>query len=613
MAFSFCGRRVAVFWLTPLIACGGGIAAAQGAPTGTAWKPPAFTPIEQVKLNGFDKTCLDRSVRRLRQKPLDDDGFVLADVSLDQKRKYTNYSGDISGRYVGIAAILRTHYPAEFGGLDAMVAKIGTYQKPDGHFGAEQKMPPINTGVDLPICWGHGRLLAGLIEAHERARTPGALDMARKLGDYFIATDGIYCKEENKKLGGGYAAAFGTCYLSCIEGLVALARAAKDDRYLRQAVRMAELAADPAFVPGYHSHGRLSTLRGILDIYRRTGEVKWLQIVERDVRTIREQYRYPTGGIPESFKYGASPDEGCSVADWVRMNIDLWQLTGQGHYLDETERCLHNHFLWQLLPGGGAGHRNLQSVEGHPAILAVKATDAWWCCAWHWPWGMADAMRAAVTGGDAGPRVNLILDLDAAVTVAGAKWELAVRRAEGGLDVTAKPATAMTATLRIHRPAWAQGAKVETPAGLKYKEEGSDWAIEGRWEGSVAVRVRWPRAVRVEPLVVNEAKKPADAGPKGVLFVGHDLLVAEDLEPNAWIFAASRKSLPFILLPKSGPGEGDKVRAESADSAAEAADPSKRRALELRPMRRMVGEPPRRAMYIFNLVEAPMDPARSAR
>jgi hypothetical protein len=96
----------------------------------------------------------------------------------------------------------------------------------------------------MPILWGNGRLLIGLVEVYDRTGDPSALALAKRLGDYFIATDPVYNKAENiRNVGGGYADGFVTCYFSCIEGLVGLGRVTKDQRYLDEAKRIAGLAA----------------------------------------------------------------------------------------------------------------------------------------------------------------------------------------------------------------------------------------------------------------------------------------------------------------------------------------------------------------------------------
>ena len=72
-------------------------------------------------------------------KPLDHPAFILDDVSLKQHRKFAEYSGDISGRWIGAAAFLAPQFPKPFAAFPSILAEIPAYQKGDGHFGAAQK------------------------------------------------------------------------------------------------------------------------------------------------------------------------------------------------------------------------------------------------------------------------------------------------------------------------------------------------------------------------------------------------------------------------------------------------------------------------------------------
>ena len=52
-------------------------------------------------------------------------------------------------------------------------------------------------------------------------------------------------------------------------------------------------------------------------------------------------------------------DEGCAIADWLRLNLALGRVTGKARYWAMAERTLHNHFLQNQTPKGGFGHRDM--------------------------------------------------------------------------------------------------------------------------------------------------------------------------------------------------------------------------------------------------------------
>ena len=554
------------------------------------WQAPAWTAMDQVRLGGVYGRRLERSCDRLHLPPLNDPRYVLADIALDRKRIFTEYSGDISGRMIGAEAFLASCSAREAATLENLLQCAPAFQKPDGHFGAPQHLPALERSSDMPILWGNGRLLIGLVEAYESTGDPAALKTAKKLGDYFVETDGVYCRKENlQSVGGRQADAFATCYFSCIEGLAALGRVTGEARYRREAERISDLALGETFFDDLHSHGRLSALRGIVDLYELTGEAKWLQGAERDWTMVVERYRLPTGGITELFSRSNGRDEGCAVSDWLRLNLALWRVTGKGRYLDEAERCLKNHFLYQQFAAGGSGHRRFIHIKGEPAAFHGDGVDAYWCCCEHWPRAMADVARLAVARAADGLSVNLFVDVKAHLSAANVLWDVEMEETEDGLRLAATPAEPTAATLHIHRPAWASAAKLEAPRKLAVRELADEWAVSGPWKGRQTIRVHLPQAVRLE--------RTAAGGT--VLFSGWDMLVAHGTPANGWLFENPPKAWPTLYW-AAAVADGKTWSVPAATGNADSG-PSAARLLRLRPMRCLDGAFPHRSWFVFEV------------
>ena len=192
--------------------------------------------------------------------------------------------------------------------------------------------------------------------------------------------------------------------------MVGLGRVTKDHRYVAEAERIAELAATVTNFDSLHSHGRLCAARGFADLYALTGKAHWREAAERDWQIFTDRYLLPTGGVKEMLETKCVRDEGCAEADWLRLNLSLWRLTGEGRYLDAAERCLKNHFIYQQFPNGGAGHRFLHQVDGQPVAFKGLSEEAWWCCGEHWARAMVDVARSAVAGSPSGLFINLAID-----------------------------------------------------------------------------------------------------------------------------------------------------------------------------------------------------------
>jgi DUF1680 family protein len=549
--------------------------------SGQAWEAPALPPPDATRLAGPWAAAQALNAGRMAAAPLDSPHFILDDVALKQHRKFAEYSGDISGRWIGAAAFLSPQFPKDFAAFPAVMAGFPLYQKADGHFGADQQLPKIERGRDMPILWGNGRLLIGLVEVIDRTGNTNALALAKRLGDYFITTDPVYDKAENiRNVGGGYADGFVTCYFSCIEGLVGLGRVASDWRYLDEAKRIASLAASITNFDSLHSHGRLCAVRGFADLYALTGEQRWREAAERDWQIFASRHLLPTGGVKEMLEPNCDRDEGCAEADWLRLNLSLWRLTSEARYLDAAERSLKNHFIYQQFPNGGAGHRLLHQIDGQPAAFKGLSEEAWWCCGEHWARAMVDVACSAVTATPRGLSINLAIDCDTSLAGPGGTWNVALREAVDGLSIRVEPTKPVKAELRVHRlqPQGVEGrdGSVEAPRGLNVRADGNAWVISGKWSVSQELRVHLPAALRVEMTGVHS----------GVLLRGHDLLVAHGVPVNAWLTDKLPTTRPMVLWSEKLPLTNGKILVPASLAAdADPGRPEQWRPLELAPLR----------------------------
>jgi DUF1680 family protein len=546
-----------------------------------AWEARALPPPDATRLAGPWAAAQALNAGRMAAAPLDSTEFILDDVALKQHRKFAEYSGDISGRWIGAAAFLAAQFPKDFAAFPAVMAGFPLYQKADGHFGADQQLPKIERGRDMPILWGNGRLLIGLVEVYDRTGNTNALALAKRLGDYFIVTDPVYNKAENiRTVGGGYADGFVTCYFSCIEGLAGLGRVTLDWRYLDEAKRIAGLAASITNFDGLHSHGRLCAVRGFADLYALTGEQRWRDAAERDWQIFASRHLLPTGGVKEMLEPKCDRDEGCAEADWLRLNLSLWRLTGEGRYLDAAERSLKNHFIYQQFPNGGAGHRLLHQIDGQPVAFKGLSEEAWWCCGEHWARAMMDVTRTAVIATPRDLSINLAIDCDTALAGPGGTWKAALRETTDGMNIRLEPVKPVKAELRIHRlqvPSTVEKVgSVEVPPGLKARADGDSWVINGTWSASQELRVNLPAALRVEMTEDHS----------GILLRGNDLLVAHRSQANAWLTDKLPATRPLVLWSEKLPLTNGKILVPASLAPnADPARPDQWQLLELAPLR----------------------------
>jgi DUF1680 family protein len=406
--------------------------------------------------------------------------FLLQDVTPQHVRRFTEYSGDVSGRYVGaLAAALESGRAAPE--LDRLVPQILGWQKPEGYFGDPFQFDDAGP-KEMRLLWGNGRLLTGLLEEHRRRPRPEILAAALRLAEFLLRIGPLMDSEpirrrfEAKQFATGYI-----CWTQNIEALAELYRLTRDDRWRRLAE---QIAGRVERKPAEHAHGFLTSLRGIVALYEATGRAEFLARAEREWQAIVNGGEVtPAGGIPEAWRPNSIRTEGCGDADWVRLSLSLWRLTGQKKYLEMAERSIFNELALNQFETGDFGHREL-TPNGVGQRNAVRA---WWCCTLHGLRCLPEVREAAFRVRD--DALFYDLPVDGAGKAAGLAAE-----AESTLGKDAQVRLSITAAggraraIHIRAPEWA--AEVT----LRINGVPRRTAVK---EGYLTVRRRWKRGDRV--------------------------------------------------------------------------------------------------------------------
>lgn len=445
---------------------------------------PAILPAKprEVVLGGAWGAALARGVERLAREPYTSEEWLLADIT-DKIRRYpNNYSGDVPGRYIELAVLTSAGQPFSPPLVANVLAALPGLQKPDGHFGMDLDLtqPTDATSPLYPMLWGNGRLLIGLPVAARATGDSRLWEAARRLGDFYVNSAAQLCspaREAEFRATGTYGVGYTCCYFPAIEGLALLYQDTGEERYLRQAERMAEVFKKFDALPIDHSHGNLSAWRGILVLYEITGkrgyllgaQAKWEQ-------TMQGGYVWTLGGIGEHFYKDYAGDEGCSESDWLRFNLELWRFTGQTRYLEIAERLLHNQYAANQCPNGGYGWRNFDS-DGIGPVATRGKVDEWnVCCNFHGPLGLHHLKSFLAAGMTNQIVVNFLTDFSASVRTGPEEWRVSVKSVaaaspeERVFDLALDPPSGRAAkgtVLCLRVPSWSRELTLKDSAGRK--------------------------------------------------------------------------------------------------------------------------------------------------
>ncbi|MBN2210859.1 MAG: glycoside hydrolase family 127 protein [Sedimentisphaerales bacterium] len=304
-----------------------------------------------------------------------------------------DWPGDQLGRWLSLVHIANKNGWSTANDLCAMATDIALpLQNEKGYFGPDASYDQ----KDARLVSGNAFALRGLMDAYEDTGQERFLLAARRMRDYFEALFPHWSDN-----GDGYVHEF---YGHCLDGLVKLYRLDGDEKAYDLAQRIARRLGRT-----HHTHHSLSMYRGALDLYALTRD-SWIMAGIQDYLDWCREVRLVTGGLPESMPKSPQ-DEGCAEADYVVLNLKMFQVTGDMQYLDDAEHVLVNHFLYNQFYTGGFGHRKYT-----PDIIGGKLWQGWegkfgsenpGCCSFWGAWALGQVGQYLITPATDGYNVNL--------------------------------------------------------------------------------------------------------------------------------------------------------------------------------------------------------------
>lgn len=378
--------------------------------------------------------------------------FLLEDIHATPGRRFTEFSGDVSGRWISSLAAASAAYGESFPALDEVVRRTIALQHAEGYFGKTFHFDDPDD-KDMALLWGNGRLLVGLMEYYSLKRDLTVLGSAKRLGDFLLR---IGPRFNSKKMADEFSAShFASsyiCWTQQTEGLAALYAGTRDIRYRDLC---AAISARIERRPADHVHGYLCSLRGTLALYNATGDESHLQRVEAAWQEVMHSGdMLITGGVPEAWSPKKKRTEGCAECDWLRLNLALWHVTGNLMYLNTAEHVLFNEVAMNQFRSGDFGHARLNEL-GTPGTVYIRA---WWCCTLHGLRAFPDIHRSVFRASNG--RIFYDLPIDGHIKSAEISAHATSRLALDGTVNIYIDRVSSGQTLTLRKPSWASDLKV---------------------------------------------------------------------------------------------------------------------------------------------------------
>ena len=413
--------------------------------------------------------------------------------------------------------------------MDRIVTRLLKTQEPDGYLGTYPKEQRW-TGWDV---WCHKYDLLGLLAYYQFTTLANkgkptvlgiqAFDACRRIGDLLCATFGTEPGKRDINRAGSHV---GMAPDSVLEPMVLLYRASGHPRYLAFAeyiVKNYDAPRGPALlaslekthsvrkVANAKAYEMLSNFNGILELYRVTGNRRYLDAMRIAWQDIVDNRLYITGGTSsfETFQDNEHLPNGmdshicetCVTVTWEQMNLQLLRLTGEAKYADEIEKSVYNHLLAAQKPTG-EDWAYYTPLEGHKPYDAVTT-----CCHSSGPRGIALLPEAAYQKtNDGGIAVNLYNSGSLTTRLKSGVITITQRTnypASGTVFFTIKPQKNWQSfPLRLRLPAWARGYTLKKGLGELVPSTGVSVAsgyivLDFAWQKDVNLIVSFDTRARV--------------------------------------------------------------------------------------------------------------------
>lgn len=478
-----------------------------------------------------------------------------------------DWRGEFWGKWVTSAALARSYAdePRLRSAIDESVKALIATQAKDGYLGVHKDGQHM-TGYDL---WNRKYVLLGLLSYYDLTGDKAALESVQRCADSILAEVGpgkvSIMSGPNEKMANG----------TVLEPMVLLYRRAGEKRYLEFAnyivnewsgrKKWVERAiADPSFTGEGHAYVFMSCFEGICELYRATGEKKYLDAARNMVSNIAEQeiFIVGSGSTGEHWFKGRSkqtqpvdnPMETCATVTWLKLCFQMLRLTGDPKIADEMERTTYNALLGAMKPDGSwwcyfTPLAGVRKASGNQVGMPLS------CCVANGPRGMLLIPSIAVMKGVEGPVVNLYCQGSYTVALNSGNRARLVQEtdypASGAIRISLHPTKPEEFTLKLRIPSWSEQATLAVA--------GAPWAGTLSPNTYVAIKRTWKEGDTIDLNLDMRGKLVADPGGsssfavmRGPIVLAMDKRLWKGNAPDA--ISVKREAFPIelALRPRTG-------------------------------------------------------------
>jgi hypothetical protein len=337
--------------------------------------------------------------------------FIMMDLERPdgRSRHATWCTGDLSGRLLEFLSCAEGVDGKSDPRLGTLFERILKQRRPSGIIGRYGPASSNPSPEDAPMSTCTARLSCGLMRYYDLTEDARALEAAVGLADHLWTLRDSW-RQSMQNLQARTFSAWASEFFAQLHG------ATKDARWLE----LCGMVRDNLGLcdQGCHAHAFMSTLRGLQQMAMITGDRSWCDKAKKNRRMIIEKkFEMPDGCTPEIFPH-SERNEGCSIADWLMLNLNAGLIHGDDTAYEKAERIFWNALAFNQLITGSFGQRNMTS-DGYGLNDLAECV---WCCLHNGGMALSQYARHAVTYREGAICVNLLVPGRFEVPLPGGRW-----------------------------------------------------------------------------------------------------------------------------------------------------------------------------------------------
>lgn len=408
----------------------------------------------------------------------------------------------------------------------AVIGLIST-QTPDGYIG---NYTPENRLEQWDI-WGMKYCMLGLLDYYDLTEDKSSLKATIKLADYLIKAindkDGIIVNKGNYR-GMAASSVLGAIlrlytktnnkkYLDFGEEIVAQWETPEGPQLISKAnVNVSERFPKPktwySWEQGQKAYEMMSCYEGLLELYRITGKEEYKKAVEETWKNIRntEINIAGSGASVEMWFSGKKLQTGpvehfqetCVTVTWIRLNQDLFRLTGEAKYAHAIEESYYN-ALMAALSADGSEWAKYTPLNGQRLPGSGQCGMKLNCCNANGPRGQFTLPFTTVMSMKDGISINFFVEGTYQLKTPSAKKITIIQKTDypfiGNIEIGLGMDATEEMTLRLRIPAWSTHTELKINGEeIKNSKPGEYAEIKKLWSSNDKISLQLDMHGRLE-------------------------------------------------------------------------------------------------------------------